>query len=143
MGSNFAYSEAGVFIPLLLLMRQVGIILGPLWVFWTKHWNFEIESLGLVIDENNSAGLMITILWCFTFVFNLVAISQEPIVADTKKKYSKGEDSLQLEDVLNGEANGDCNANLEQKKLAQENLQTSITADHKYIQVKRPSLPKS
>ena len=57
-------------------MREVGFIAGPFWVFWTKSWNFTI--FGVVIDENNSTGLLITILWCLVLILNLFAVWKEP-----------------------------------------------------------------
>jgi len=108
---------AGIYIPLLLLMRQVGIILGPFWVFWTQHWDFEI--MGIKIDTMNSTGLMITFLWCATFAFNVFAVSQEPIVLSTEEKYQlKENDEVPLQE----------NGNIDKKRA-------SFTSQHKYIQV--------
>ena len=98
-------------------MRQVGIILGPFWVFWTQHWDFEI--MGIKIDTMNSTGLMITFLWCATFAFNVFAVSQEPIVLSTEEKYQlKENDEVPLQE----------NGNIDKKRA-------SFTSQHKYIQV--------
>ena len=46
-----------MYIPLLLVMRQVGVICGPFVIFWTKTWNFNFG--GTLIDEMNSASLLV------------------------------------------------------------------------------------
>jgi len=69
-------------------MREVGFIAGPFWVFWTKSWNFTI--FGVVIDENNSTGLLITILWCLVLILNLFAVWKEPVKIVTQSDHLTG-----------------------------------------------------
>ena len=57
-------------------MRQVGIILGPLLIFWTKTWSFDL--VGIKVDEFNSATLLIAFMWSIVLTLNLVATHYEP-----------------------------------------------------------------
>lgn len=119
-------------------MRQVGLILGPFWVFWTKHWNFTIAG-GLVVDENNSTGLLITILWCLVLIVNIYAVSKEPItIIKSKSEYLESGNIVLSEngDCNHTVPNGDANANgtlLSNEKIPTKRL--SITSQHRYAQV--------
>lgn len=125
--------EAGMYIPLLLVMRQVGIILGPLCIFWTRFWDFTL--FGVQIDPNNATGLMITILWCVTLGINLVAVTQEPIPDPCEPEYIVSNEKIQMKENGESTLNGDVNANgallpdnVPEKKL-------SITSNHRYAQI--------
>lgn len=50
------YLDASTFIPILLVMRQVGIICGPFLIFWTRTWDFNL--FGTEINSYNSASLL-------------------------------------------------------------------------------------
>lgn len=130
----FYLLDAGMYIPLLLVMRQVGIILGPLCIFWTRFWDFTL--FGVQIDPNNATGLMITILWCVTLGINLVAVTQEPIPDPCEPEYIVSNEKIQMKENGESTLNGDVNANgallpdnVPEKKL-------SITSNHRYAQVR-------
>ena len=65
-------------------MRQVGIIVGPLTIFWTKNWRFSL--LGIPVDKFNSATLLIAILWMIVLAVNLAATHFEPKPISSKEK---------------------------------------------------------
>ena len=70
-----------------MAMKHVGFIIGPFWVFWSNSWNFTI--FGVVIDENNSAGLLISIVWCLVLMLNLFAVWKEPTKMQSKSGHLK------------------------------------------------------
>ena len=76
--------DTGIYIPVLLVMRQVGIIVGPLTIFWTQNWRFSL--LGIPVDQFNSATLLIAILWMLVLSVNLAATHFEPRAISGKEK---------------------------------------------------------
>ena len=76
--------DTGIYIPVLLVMRQVGIIVGPLTIFWTQNWRFSL--LGIPVDKFNSATLLIAILWMLVLSVNLAATHFEPRAISGKEK---------------------------------------------------------
>lgn len=81
--------DTGLYIPVLLVMRQVGIILGPLLIFWTKTWSFDL--VGIKIDEFNSATLLVAFMWSIVLTLNLIATHYEPKPISSKDKKENGE----------------------------------------------------
>ena len=85
--------DTGTYIPLLLVMRQIGIICGPLLILWTRHWDFKL--VGITVDEFNSATLLIGFLWIIVLSINLIATFYEPD-AITSRDRPKPEETQEL-----------------------------------------------
>ena len=117
-----------MYIPLLLVTRQVGIILGPMLIFITNKWNFEL--FGFIIDDTNSAGLMIAILWSVTLILNLVIGTAEPMGEPTQEDYIVGSDE-QMKQIKSPDLNGNENGNGKLEK----GISLKTMTDHKWIQV--------
>jgi len=92
-----------------MAMKHVGFIVGPFWVFWTKSWNFTI--FGVVIDENNSTGLLITILWCLVLILNLFAVLKEPVKIKAQSDHLKNGTLSKNDDYNNTIPTGDAHTN--------------------------------
>jgi len=88
--------DTGMYIPMLLVMRQLGIICGPLLIFWTQTWDFEL--FGITIDAYNSATLLIAFLWMIVLAINLYATYYEPdaILGKDRRKDEAGEETEEL-----------------------------------------------
>jgi ceroid-lipofuscinosis MFS transporter 7 len=118
--------DAGMYIPLLLVMRQVGVICGPFVIFWTKTWNFNFG--GTLIDEMNSASLLISFLWIIVFGLNIYATCYEPVIITEEEKEKMKTGSNQETTQLTGS---------NQDKTGIEPAEQIIQKpSYKYIQVK-------
>ena len=107
---------------MLMVTRQLGIILGPLLIFFTDKWDFYL--FGFAIDDTNSAGLMIAILWTLTLFYNLIIGSSEPM-ARSKEQYIVENDE-ELTEIISPDKKSENNNHQELSKT---------TSDYKWRQV--------
>jgi len=115
--------DASTFIPILLVMRQVGIICGPFFIFWTKTWDFNL--FGTEINSYNSASLLISFLWILVLVFNIIATFHEPRAFTAAEREER---EIETTELSNGHAETNNNTINNEKEEKYE--------DFKYIQIK-------